>query len=73
MPDLWDTNPDHVFNTPSEQQPNPVPDGHDDPTNEVRLRDPSGRLRFPAYILVALVIALLALVAMAAGLLFAPG
>jgi len=31
MPDLWDTNPDHVF-SPPDAQPNLAPsDHHDDP------------------------------------------
>jgi hypothetical protein len=72
VPDHWDTRPENLF-TPPDEPPDPVPDGHDDLTNEVQLRDPSGRLRLPAYILIALVIAFLALLAMAAGLLFASG
>jgi hypothetical protein len=48
--------PNHGFNTPKDQ-PDPVPNGHDDQTHEITLRDPSGRLRLPAYILIALVIA----------------
>jgi hypothetical protein len=38
----------------------------------VRLRDPSGRLRLPAYILIALVIAVAAILLVSAGLLLAP-
>jgi hypothetical protein len=72
MPDLWDSNPDHGFNTPKDQ-PDPVPNGHDDQTKEITLRDPSGRLRLPAYILIALVIAAAAILLVAAGLLLAPG
>ena len=68
MPDLWDSNPDHVFGTPGDQ-PDPAPNGQDDQTNE---RDPSGRLRIPAYILIALVIAVAAILLVAAGLLLAP-
>lgn len=71
MPDLWDSNPDHVFDT-LRDQPDPAPNGHHDQTNEIKLRDPSGRLRLPAYILIALVIALAAILLVAAGLLLAP-
>jgi hypothetical protein len=39
MPDLWDTNPDHVFGTPG-KQPDPTPNGNNDHTKEVRLRGP---------------------------------
>ena len=71
MPDLWDSNPDHVFSTRGDQ-PDPAPNSHHDQTNQVRLRDPSGRLRLPAYILIALAIALAAVLLVAAGLLLAP-
>ena len=71
MPDLWDSNPDPVFGA-SGDQPDPAPNGQDDQTNEVKPRDPSGRLRPPAYILIALVIAAAILLA-TAGLLLAPG
>jgi hypothetical protein len=71
MPDLWDSNPDHVFGTAGDQ-PDPAPNGQDDQTNEGKLRDPSGRLRLPAYILIALVIAAAAILLVAAGLLLAP-
>jgi hypothetical protein len=58
MPDLWDTNPDNVFSPPDEQ-PDPASSGHDDAsgqdhTNQVQLRNERGRLRLPAYILIAL-------------------
>jgi hypothetical protein len=46
MPDLWDSNPDPVFGA-SGDQPDPAPNGQDDQTNEVKPRDPSGRLRPP--------------------------
>ena len=69
MPDLWDTNPDHVFATPGEQ-PDPAPNGHDDHSQEVRLRDHRGKLRLPAYILIALVIALAAILLLTVALLF---
>jgi hypothetical protein len=59
MPDLWDTNPDHVFSTPDEQ-PNPTPNDHDDHPKQVRLRDDRGRLRPPTYVLIALAIAVVA-------------
>ena len=73
MPDLWDTNPDpdHVFGAPGEQA-DPAPSGHGDPRNEVRLRDHRGRLRLPAYILIALVIALAAIVVLTVAVLIAP-
>ena len=71
MPDLWDTNPDHVFGAPGEQ-PDPAPSGHDDPTNEVMLRDHRGRLRLPAYILIALVTAFAAIVVLTVAVLIAP-
>ena len=73
MPDLWDTNPDpdYVLGAPGEQ-PDPAPSGHDDPSNEVRLRDHRGRLRLPAYILIALVIALAAIVVLTVAVLIAP-
>ena len=67
MPDLWDTNPDHVFNTPDEQ-PNPTPD---EQPKQVRLRDDRGRLRPPAYVLIALTIVLGAVLVVLGGLLFA--
>jgi hypothetical protein len=71
VPDHWDTDPEHLFSLPAEQ-PDPAPNGHNDQTNEIKLRDPSGRLRLPAYILIALVIAVAALLLVAAGLLLAP-
>jgi hypothetical protein len=54
MPDLWDTNPDNVFNGPG-KKPDPPPNGNNDHTKEVPLRDHRGRLRLPAYVLIALV------------------
>ena len=71
MPDLWDTNPDHVFNGPG-KQPNPAPNGNNDHTKEVTLRDHHGHLRPPAYVLIALVIALVAILFLLVGVLFAP-
>lgn len=70
MPDLWDTNPDNVFKAAGEQ-PAPGASGHDHPT-EVRLKDHRGRLRPPAYILLALVIALVATLLLIAGVMLAP-
>ena len=61
MPDLWDTNPDNTFNG-SGQKPDPAPNGNHDHNKEVPLRDHHGRLRFPTYVLIALVIALVAIV-----------
>jgi hypothetical protein len=60
MPGLWDTNPHNVFGTPGEG-PDPPPSGHDDHTQEIRLKDDRGRLRVPAYVLIALGIALVAI------------
>ena len=59
MPDLWDPNPDNLSSTPAEQ-PDPIPSDHDDHA-EVRLKDDRGRLRPPAYVLIALVLALAAI------------
>jgi hypothetical protein len=53
MPDLWDTNPDHVFGMPGEE-PDSAPSGYDDHPEEVRLKDHSGNLRLPAYVVIAL-------------------
>ena len=78
MPDLWDTNPDNVFSPPDEQ-PDPAPGGHDDAsgqddrTNEVQLSDERGRLRLPAYILIALGIALAVVLLVIVGVMIAPG
>jgi hypothetical protein len=77
MPDLWDTNPDNVFSPPGEQ-PNPAPSGQDnasgqdDHTNQVQLRNERHRLRLPAYILIALGIALAAVLLVIIGLMIAP-
>ena len=71
MPDLWDTNPDNAFSTPDEQ-PDSAPNGNNDHTKEVPLWDHRGRLRPPAYVLIALVIALVAILLLLAGVLFAP-
>jgi hypothetical protein len=70
MPDLWDTNPDNVFNGPS-KKPDPAPNDNDH-TKEVPLRDHRDRLRLPAYVLIALVVALAAILLLLAGVLFAP-
>jgi hypothetical protein len=59
MPDLWDTNPDSVFNPPN-TQPDPGPSAHDDHA-EVQLTDDRGKLRLPAYVLIALVVTLAAI------------
>jgi hypothetical protein len=71
MPDHWDTKPEHLFRMPDEQ-PDPASNSHHDQPNEIKLRDPSGRLRLPAYILIALVIAVAAILLVTAGLLLAP-
>jgi hypothetical protein len=60
MPDLWDTNPEHVF-SPPDAQPNPATGNHDDHSQEIRLKDDRGRLRLPAYVLIALGIAVVAI------------
>jgi hypothetical protein len=56
MPDLWDPNPDV---SAADEQPDPAPDGDDhDRTREVLLKDRDGRLRLPAYVLIALAVVL---------------
>ena len=55
MPDLWDTNPDNIFNGPR-KKPDSAPNGNNDHTKEVPLRDHRGRLRLPAYVLITLVV-----------------
>jgi hypothetical protein len=62
MPDLWDTSPDNVP-SPPDAQANPGPSDHDDHSQEIRLTDDRGRLRlrFPAYVLIALGIAVIAI------------
>ena len=55
MPDLWDPNPDA---SPPAEQPDPTHGEHGDRTREVKLKDREGRLRLPAYILIALVVVL---------------
>jgi hypothetical protein len=71
MPDLWDTNPDHVFRLPDEPS-NPAPSGQDQHTAEVLLKDDSGRLRSPAYLSIALVAALATVVLLTAVMLVLP-
>ena len=71
MPDLWDTNPDHVFRAPDEPS-NPAPSGHDEQAAEVLLEDGRGRLRPPAYLLIALVTALATVVLLTAVMLVLP-
>ena len=59
MPDLWG----HSFRQDLQHaryQPDPIPSNHDDHA-EVRLKDDRGRLRLPAYVLIALVVALAAI------------
>jgi hypothetical protein len=55
----------------SGKKPDSPPNGNDDHTKEVRRRDQRG-LRPPAYVLIALVIALVAILLLLAGVLFAP-
>jgi hypothetical protein len=72
MPNLWDINPDNVFSG-SGKKPDPDPSGHDDDhAEEVMLRDDRGRLRPPAYVLIALVVALAAILLLIVAVLFAP-
>jgi hypothetical protein len=71
MPDLWDTYPDHVF-TPPDEQPDPAPNDQEDPANEIKLKDDRGHLRLPAYVLIALVTALAAIVVLTVAVLIAP-
>ena len=71
MPDPDDDDPSNLFGMPCEK-PDPFPSGHDDYTSEVMLKDSSGKLRFPAYILMALVIALAAVYLLTAAMLVAP-
>ena len=71
MPDPGDTNVDNVFSTPGEQ-PDPAPSGHDNSAKEVKLKDVRGSVRLPAYVLIALVIALASILLLVAGLLLAP-
>ena len=72
MPDLWDTNPRNAFSTPDEQL-DLTPDDHDDDhTKEVMLRDHRGHLRPPAYLLIALVTALAAVLLLTVAMLIAP-
>jgi len=70
MPDHRDTSPDNLFSTPDEQ-PDSAPDDGDDHPKEVELRDDRGRLRPPAYVLIALAIAVVAVLVAIAGFLFA--
>jgi hypothetical protein len=70
MPDLWDTNPDNVPNTPGAQ---PAPAASDHDPKEVTFKDHRGRLRPRAYILIALVIALGSILLLIAGVMLAPG
>jgi hypothetical protein len=71
LPDLWDTNPDHVFRAPDAQS-NPAPNGQDQHTKEVRLKDHSGHLRPPTDLLIALVTALATVVLLTAVMLVRP-
>lgn len=71
MPDLWDTNPDHVFGTPGEE-PDPAPSGRDEHPKKVVLKDHTGRLRPPAYVLIMMAVVLAATVLLTLALLVAP-
>ena len=59
--DLWDTNPHGVFGTPDER-PDPAPGEYVDHSQEIRLKADRARLRLPAYVLIALGIAVVAVV-----------
>jgi hypothetical protein len=56
MPDLWNPDPDDVGEPGG--PPEPAPAGREDHTGEVMLTDHQGKLRLPAYVLIALVVAL---------------
>jgi hypothetical protein len=71
VPDLWDTNPDHVFGTPGEE-PDPAPSGRDEHPKKVVLTDHTGRLGLPTYVLIMLVVVLAATVLLTVALLVAP-
>jgi hypothetical protein len=58
MPDLWDPNPGPGDAGAAGERTDPVPGGHDEQTREVMLTDHQGRLRLPAYVLIALVVVL---------------
>jgi hypothetical protein len=68
--DLWDANPDYVFRAPDEQS-DPSPAGQDDPPWRL-LKDSSGHLRPPAYLLIALVTAVATVVLLTAVMLLLP-
>ena len=70
MPDHWDTKPENLFSTPDEP-PDPALDDGDDHPKDVELSDDRGRLRPPAYVLIALAIAVVAVLVAIAGFLFA--
>jgi hypothetical protein len=58
VPDLWDPDPGPDDAGVDGEQPDPAPGDHDDRTREVMLKDREGRLRLPAYVLIALVVVL---------------
>jgi hypothetical protein len=58
MPDLWDPNPGPGDAGAAGERTDSVPGGNDEPTREVKLTDHQGRLRLPAYVLIALVVVL---------------
>lgn len=72
MPDPWGTNPDNIFSAPRDPLGRSH-SGHENVSSEMKFKDDRGRLRLPAYILIALVIALAAILLVVAGLLLAPG
>jgi hypothetical protein len=57
--DLWDTNPHGAFSTPMSARPGPQRPRR--PTQEIRPKDDRGIHRLPAYVLIALGIAVVAI------------
>ena len=70
MPDLWDSN--HTMHSSHPTSGPTGPNGNNDHTKEVMLKDHRGHLRPPAYVLIALVTALAAILVLFVGVLFAP-
>ena len=71
MPDLWDSNPHNDSHMTVAERPD-LDNGNNDHTKEVMLKDHRGHLRPPAYVLIALVTALAAILVLFVGVLFAP-
>jgi hypothetical protein len=66
---LWNPDPDDVGEPGS--PPDRAPAGQEDHTSEVMLKDHQGRLRLPAYVLIALVVALATVLLLTVVMLFA--